>query len=69
MPRNLDYLSDKAANYRLMQDIREWWKKRGHNVRVWLAKERDPQGAGYIYVIKTDINQSVENCYSGYSVD
>jgi hypothetical protein len=64
-----DYLEDKAANYRLMQQIREWWKKRGHNVRVWLEKEKDPQGGGSIYVVKTNIQQNVENLRSGYSTD
>lgn len=69
MVRNLDYLDDKAANYRLMQDIRDWWKKRGHNVRVWIEREKDPQGSGCIYVIRTNIKQNVETAYSGYSVD
>jgi hypothetical protein len=31
-----DYLSDRAANYKLMQDIRNWWSRRGQTVRVWL---------------------------------
>lgn len=64
-----DYLGDKAANYRLMQLVREWWKKRGHNVRVWLEREKDPQGGGSIYVIRTNVVQNVENAKSGYAVD
>jgi len=33
-----DYLSDRAANYKLMADIKNWWRKRGYVVRVWLEK-------------------------------
>lgn len=64
-----DYLDDKAANYRLMQNIREWWRKRGYNVRVWLEKVKDPQGGGNIFVIRTDAVQNVENAKRGYAID
>ena len=64
-----DYLDDKAANYRLMQNIREFWRKRGYNVRVWLERAKDPQGGGNIFVIRTNVVQHVENAKSGYTVE
>lgn len=54
-----DYLSDRAANYKLMNDIKSWWRKRGIIVRVWMEKASDPQGGGTIYVIRTNIVQHV----------
>jgi hypothetical protein len=63
-----DYLEDRAANFKLMNDIKTWWKKRGHNVHVYLATERDPQGGGNIHVIRTRIPQSVAVAQTGYMV-
>jgi len=64
-----DYLADRAANYKLMADIRNWWRKRGYVVKVWLEKATDPSNGTNIWVIRTNIVQSVSNARSGYSVD
>ena len=64
-----DYLADRAANYKLMADIRNWWRKRGYVVKVWLEKAIDPSNVTNIWVIRTNIVQSVSNARSGYSVD
>lgn len=64
-----DYLADRAANYKLMADIRNWWHKRGYVVKVWLEKAIDPSNGTNIWVIRTNIVQSVSNARSGYSVD
>ena len=64
-----DYLADRAANYKLMTDIRNWWRKRGYVVKVWLEKAIDPSNGTNIWVIRTNIVQSVSNARSGYSVD
>lgn len=63
-----DYLSDRAANYKLMADIKNWWRKRGYIVRVWLEKAIDPSNGTVIYVIRSNIVQSVSNARSGYVV-
>ena len=64
-----DYLTDRAANYKLMADIRNWWRTRGYVVKVWLEKAIDPSNGTNIWVIRTNIVQSVSNARSGYSVD
>jgi len=64
-----DYLADRAANYKLMADIRNWWRKRGYVVKVWLEKANDPSNGTNIWGIRTNIVQSVSNARSGYSVD
>lgn len=64
-----DYLADRAANYKLMADIRNWWRKRGYVVKVWLEKAIDPSNGTNIWVIRSNIVQSVSNARSGYSVD
>lgn len=64
-----DYLADRAANYKLMADIKNWWRKRGYVVKVWLEKAIDPSNGTSIWVIRTNIVQSVSNARSGYSVD
>lgn len=64
-----DYLSDKAANYKLMTDIKAWWAKRGHTVSVWLERAVDPSNGTNIHVIRTNIVQSVENARNRYVVD
>lgn len=64
-----DYLADRAANYKLMADIRNWWRKRGYVVKVWLEKAIDPSNGTSIWVIRTNIVQPVSNARSGYSVD
>jgi hypothetical protein len=64
-----DYLADRAANYKLMADIRNWWRKRGYVVKVWLEKAIDPSNGTSIWVIRTNIVQSVSNARSGYSVN
>ena len=64
-----DYLADRAANYKLMADIRNWWRKRGYVVKVWLEKAIDPSSGTNIWVIRTNIVQPVSNARSGYCVD
>lgn len=64
-----DYLADRAANYKLMADIRNWWRKRGYVVKVWLEKAIDPSNGTSIWVIRTNIVQPVSNARSGYSVN
>ena len=64
-----DYLSDRAANYKLMADIKNWWRKRGYVVRVWLERAIDPSNGTNIWVIRSNIVQTVSNARSGYSVE
>lgn len=64
-----DYLGDRAANYRLMQNIRSWWLKRGFVVRVWLEKAKDPTNNTTIYVIRTDIKQNCAHAGTRYATD
>jgi hypothetical protein len=64
-----DYLGDRAANFKLMADIKNWWRKRGYNVRVWLEKAIDPTNGTTIWVIRTNIVQSVSNARSNYVVE
>lgn len=64
-----DYLSDRAANYKLMADIKNWWRKRGYVVRVWLEKAVDPSNGTSIFVIRTNIVQPVRNARNSYYVE
>jgi hypothetical protein len=64
-----DYLSDRAANYKLMADIKNWWRKRGYIVRVWLEKAIDPSNGTTIFVIRSNIVQPVRNARNSYIVD
>ncbi len=64
-----DYLSDKAANYKLMEDIRSWWRKRGVVVKVWLEKAIDPTTSSTIHVIRTNIVQDCTNLKGHYIVE
>ena len=66
--RRHDYLSDRAANYKLMADIKNWWRKRGYVVRVWLEKAIDPSNGTVIFVIRTNIVQHTANATGGYTV-
>lgn len=63
-----DYLSDRAANFKLMQDIRSWWAKRGYPVRVWLEKAIDPASGTSIWVVRTSITQHTNNLKGNYVV-
>lgn len=63
-----DYLSDRAANYKLMADIRNWWRKRGYTVNVWLEKAVDPSNGTTIWVIRSNIVQPVSKLRSNYVV-
>lgn len=63
-----DYLSDRAANYKLMADIKNWWRKRGYEVRVWLEKAVDPSNGTTIWVIRSNIVQPVSKLRSNYVV-
>ena len=67
MPRH-DYLSDRAANYKLMADIKNWWRKRGYTVKVWLEKAVDPTNGTTIWVIRSNIVQPVSKLRSNYVV-
>jgi hypothetical protein len=61
-----DYLSDKAANYKLLSDIKNWWQKRGYVVKAWLERGIDPSNGTAIHVIRTNIVQNVENARTRY---
>jgi hypothetical protein len=61
-----DYLTDKAANYKLMADIKNWWQKRGYVVKAWLERGTDSSNGTGIYVIRTNIVQNVENARARY---
>lgn len=61
-----DYLSDRAANYKLVADIKGWWKKRGHEVKVWIEKGIDPSKGTTIYVIRSNIVQNVADARNRY---
>lgn len=67
MPKH-DYLSDRTANYKLMQDIRAWWLRRGRTVRVWMEKANDPSNGTVIWVIRTDLQQNVNAAKRGHAV-
>lgn len=64
-----DYLDDRVANYRLMQNIRAWWRKRGFVVHVWLEKAKDPTNNTTIYVIRTDIKQNCAHAGTRYATN
>jgi len=64
-----DYLSDKAANYKLMSDIKNWWMKRGFVVKAWLERGIDPSNGTSIHVIRTNIVQNVDNARTRYVTD
>ncbi len=64
-----DYLADKAANYKLMSDIKNWWRKRGYEVKVWMERAIDPSNGTNIHVIRTNIHQDVENARIRYVTD
>jgi hypothetical protein len=64
-----DYLSDRAANYKLMSDIKNWWRKQGYPVRVWLERGVDPSNGTSIHVIRTNIVQPVEHLRNRYVTD
>lgn len=64
-----DYLSDRMANFKLMSDIKNWWRKRGYIVRVWLEKSADPNGGITIYTIRTNIPQSIATAQAGNFID
>jgi hypothetical protein len=61
-----DYLADRAANFRLMNDIRSWWAKRGYPVQVWLEKANDPTNGTVIWVIRTTITQYTKHLGTRY---
>jgi hypothetical protein len=63
-----DYLADRAANFKLMQDIRGWWAKRGYAVHAWLEKGTDPTNGTTIWVIRTNIKQNVKHLGESYHV-
>jgi hypothetical protein len=63
-----DYLEDRIANVKLMNDIRSWWRKRGHTVKVWLEKANDPTNGTNIWVIRTNITQDMRNATT-YAVE
>lgn len=65
MPKH-DYLSDRAANYKLMNDIKNWWQKRGYSVKVWLERGVSPVNGTNIHVIRTNIVQHVDNARARY---
>ena len=65
---SLDYLGDRAANARLINLIQNFWKKRGHAVRAWVEKAPDPQGNSCVWVVRTDIQQSLLNLNPRYTV-
>ncbi len=64
-----DYLSDKAANYKLMSDIKNGWRKRGYEVKVWMERAVDPSNGTNIHVIRTNIHQDVANARIRYVTD
>lgn len=64
-----DYLSDRAANFKLMADIKTWWKRRGYHVNAWLEKAVDPTNGTVIWVIRTNITQSIANLRNRYIVE
>jgi hypothetical protein len=63
-----DYLGDRAANFRLMQQIVEWWRKRGFVVRAWLEKANASGNGATIWVIRTNITQDASNVNPRYTV-
>lgn len=63
-----DYLDDRAANFKLMNDIKSWWRKRGIVVHTWLEKAVDPTNGTNIWVIRSNIIQDCKNAGSRYVV-
>lgn len=66
---NHDYLADKAANYKLLQDIKAWWAKRGFAVKAWIESAKDPTSGSTIHVIRTNITQNCGDARTAYAVD
>lgn len=63
-----DYLDDRAANFKLMSDIKAWWKKRGVVVHTWLEKATDPTNGTTIWVIRSNIIQDCKHLGSRYVI-
>lgn len=55
---NFDYLGDRAANFRLINLITTYWRKRGYRVKAWIEKANDPSNGSTIFVVRTDIHQN-----------
>lgn len=56
---SFDYLGDKAANFKLINLITTYWRKRGFRVRAWVEKANDPSNGSTIFVLRTDIKQDM----------
>ena len=54
-----DYLGDKAANFRLINMITTYWRKRGFHVKAWVERGNDSSNGAAIFVVRTDIRQDV----------
>jgi hypothetical protein len=63
-----DYLGDRAANFRLIQQIVAWWRKRGFEVRAWLEKGTAGSNGATIWVIRTNIKQDARNVNPRYTI-
>ncbi len=68
MSESNDYLSDKAANYKLIADIKAWWAKRGYQVNCWIEKIQSPVSGHTTFIVRTNITQDVKNAERGYVV-
>ena len=64
----LDYLGDKAANTKLINLIQNFWKKRGYEVRAWAEKVENPRSNSHIWVVRTNIKQTLVGVKSSYTV-
>lgn len=56
---SLDYLTERASNFKLINLIQSYWRKRGYHVKAWIEKAHDPSNGATIYVVRTNIHQSL----------
>lgn len=48
-----DYLGDRAAAGQLRNRIAQFWRERGHNVRVWTDERR--LGDERVFVVRSEL--------------
>lgn len=64
----MDYLGNRADNFKLINTIQQWWAKRGFTVRAWTEKAVDPTNNTTIWVLRTNIKQDATAIRPNYTV-
>ena len=60
-----DYLGDRLATLKLVENIRRWWQRHGIVVKVWIEKVPNPQDGRSIYVVRTALQQDLAQARLG----